>query len=142
MTELLKEARDLIAALDQWNKDVEAIIGRIPNTGFQGAGDLLRQIDAALEAPPDSAMEVVRKIRETTWLPDSKYDPRPVVRFTLTDAEAASLIQPTVPREMLYELMGAGAAIMDTEHNFAKRAQREAESQDAIATKYGVKVGG
>ena len=58
MIELLKEARELIVNMVQWNKDVEAIIGRVPNTGFQGASDLLARIDVALAAPEPDAMEV------------------------------------------------------------------------------------
>ena len=124
----------------------------------------LQHIDAALAQSEPTALEVVRKIRARqekdictfcgAQRKDHKFDTEkcpspdgwhitdwnPIYDWTLTDSEAASLIQPTVPRAMLYELMGAGAAIMDTEHNFAKRAQREAESQDDIAAKYGVKV--
>jgi FtsZ-binding cell division protein ZapB len=44
----MEEARALIFAMDTWNEDVQKVIGRVPNTGFERAGDILAEIDAAL----------------------------------------------------------------------------------------------
>ena len=45
---VLEKARVLIVNMDKWNTDVEKIVGRVPNTGFERAGDLVAEIDAAL----------------------------------------------------------------------------------------------
>ncbi len=48
LREVLEKARVLIVNMDKWNTDVEKIIGKVPNTGFERAGDLIAEIDAAL----------------------------------------------------------------------------------------------
>lgn len=72
--ELLKEAREFIVAMVDWNKAVLKIIGYIPGTGFQSAEGLLSRIDehltdtALADHSPDAGnmdvAEIVRKIRK------------------------------------------------------------------------------
>jgi hypothetical protein len=45
----------MIKAMDQWNKDVEKIIGRIPKSGFEEAGNLRAEIDRVLKGVKESA---------------------------------------------------------------------------------------
>lgn len=98
---------------------------------------LYARIDAALSEPDMDAMEVLRKVRETTWLADSKYDPRPVVRNKLTDSEAAALIESygrRVPRAMLVDVW---------DHATALALGAKIKSDDIflqIAARHGVKL--
>lgn len=47
--EALLEADKIIRAMDRWNEDVEKIIGKVPNTGFERAKDVLGIIEEALK---------------------------------------------------------------------------------------------
>ena len=48
--EVLLEAHKIIKAMDKWNTDVEKMLGKAPNTGFERAGDILAQIDKVLKS--------------------------------------------------------------------------------------------
>jgi hypothetical protein len=68
----LKETRPLIVAMDDWNKRVRAIIGTVPNTGFERSGDILSGIDAALSSV--SSGGIVERV--IAILRDDPVDPR------------------------------------------------------------------
>ena len=122
MRELLEEARDWIKTDKCWNVEKDALLDRI---------------NAALAAPEPDAMEILRQVREFSMAVET--DDGIDIVWTKQDSEAAALIADyrRVPRAVLAELMGSGAAIMDTERNFTQRAKRETEAQDAILAKYG-----
>lgn len=141
--ELLKEARELIVAMVNWSKAIPKLVGYVPDTGFQNAEGLLSRIDTALaDHSPDAgnmvAMELVEKIRD--GVPkcmggDTNGGLTLAVRMTLTDSEAAALIESygrRVPRKMLFEIEGNAQwngmydSIIDMENT--------------IAAKYGVKI--
>lgn len=138
--ELLKEAREIIAALAKWNKDVEAIIGKVPNTGFQNASDTLAKLDAYLAAPSESAMEMVRKIREgfISQIQSGESKGWLGMFYKLSDIEAAAQIEGygrRVPRAMLEEIFEQYPHyIPGKEPNAVKICI------DAIAAKHGVVI--
>ena len=47
--DVMEIAYRFIRAMAEWNRDVEAIIGRYPSTGFQTAGDFLPRLKTAIE---------------------------------------------------------------------------------------------
>ena len=158
--ELLKEARELIVAMVDWNKAMLKIVGHVPDTGFQSAEGLLSHIDEHLaDHSPDAgnmvAAEIVRKIRNRspqnicekcggTWeMHDetlkcngrlSNWKAR--FDYDLSETEAAAMIEQyakRVPRAMLEK-------IEKQAFEYCKEPFLSYETLDAIATKYGVKI--
>ena len=145
MRELLKEARDALRAVQHYIPPADETVEMTPAiTADVGAcQEIADRIDAALSAPKPDALEVVRNIRLGGYAlnandPDDRGPNGDDYHFTLTDTEAAALIQPTVPRAMLEVVWDAGNEWNGSEDPM--RARRE-DIED-IAAKYGVKVGG
>ena len=111
---LLKEARDALENLDC-------------------AKYLLDRIDSALSAPDESALEIVRQIREAVI--QEPCEGVQQIGFMLTDEAAAALVEPSVPRALFKELH-------DDWHTcwlIGKPVDYKVAEQ--IAAKHGVKVG-
>lgn len=88
-----------------------------------------------------SVFEVVRKIRLGGYAinANDQGDRGPNgddYHFILTDAEAAALIEPSVPREMLEEIWDAGKGVPYT----IDPTRARGEDIEYIAAKHGVKV--
>jgi predicted ArsR family transcriptional regulator len=49
LVDIVTESRSIIAAMVEWNKAVEKIIGNVPTTGFESANSTLAKLDAALK---------------------------------------------------------------------------------------------
>ena len=103
--ELLKEAR-LAMLRSQPDEQIETI----------------KRIDAYLAAPSESAMEMVRKIREFIDC-DGKASSRPIMRLRLTAAESAALIEDCAEREtaalrgLVRRMLVAGNMVRDAMPN-------------------------
>jgi hypothetical protein len=129
--ELLKEARAELAKAHDHLMELTAKLpmqyfGLVDGNIIQAEDCLVDKLDAYLAAPSESAMEMVRKIREIHEVfPDS---------YAIDDLDAAALIeglQRRVPRTMLREIWDAGrrysAVALD-------------EIVDNIAAKHGVVI--
>lgn len=137
--ELLKEARNILVAVDRWNHDVETIIGRIPSTGFEGCEKIIARIDTALAEPEPGAMEIAEKIRfiyrefHFKTFDDDQYRDEALSKVYQKVATLIEQYGRRVPREMLREIeleawrMGRSGNV-----GFVHL--------DTIATKYGVKI--
>ena len=119
MRELLEEAREE------------------PNRFHDCDDGLLDRIDAALSAPEPDAMEMVKQVRaKRDYNTDAGSMPK--MNWTLTDSEAAALIEShdkRVPRAMLEEI--GDWAVDEYE---AQGHESGCETMDAILEKYGYRA--
>ena len=130
--ELLKEARAELAKAHDHLMELTAKLpmqyfGLVDGDIIQAEDYLISQLDAYLATPSESAMEMVRQIRDLESYGGGDYE------YYLDATEAAAKIeglQRRVPRKMLYE-------INDLEDDFPQNVDPKI---DAIAAKHGVEV--
>ena len=111
--ELLKEARAELAKAHDHLMELTAKLpmqyfGLVDGDMIQSEDCAIAKIDAYLAAPSESAMEMVRKIREEGEYNDSHGKKEPANTFALLDTEAAALIeglQRRVPSALFDEII-------------------------------------
>lgn len=135
MIELLKEARDELGAVQYYIPPADETVEMTPaiTADVDACQKLAERIDTYLSAPSESAMEMVRKIREGATFGHDLSE-----RYCkLLDSEAAALIESygrRVPRAMLENAYMLGWT--DSKHD------RISVDYNPIAAKYGVEVEG